>query len=149
MNHSDVYAAALSERAVNNWESMQGSSDIGPWFSHVYTGAKNAQDIDRVRSTGPISYVDDISTPTLIIHSEEDWRCPIEQAEQLFVALRMKGVDTEFVRFPGENHELSRSGLPSHRMERFQYIHDWFAKYLGGLPVAKTEASAETARAAE
>jgi len=139
IGHSDAYAAALSERAVNNWESFQGSSDIGPWFGEVYTGARHADDLERVRAAGPISCVAEISTPTLIIHSEEDWRCPIEQAEQLFVSLRLNGVDTEFVRFPGENHELSRTGLPSHRIERFQYIHDWYAKYLGGLTVSDLE----------
>lgn len=136
IGHSDVYAAALSERAVNNWESMQGSSDIGPWFCTVYTGATNAEDIELVRKFSPITYADAITTPTLIIHSEEDFRCPIEQAEQLFVALRMNDTPVELVRFPGENHELSRGGLPSHRMERFTYIHEWYAKYLGGEVIA-------------
>lgn len=71
----------------------------------------------------------------LILHSEEDWRCPPEQAEQLFVALRLNGVPVRFARFPGENHELSRSGRPSHRVESFRIIHDWWAEHLGGARI--------------
>ena len=71
-------------------------------------------------------------TPLLILHSEDDLRCPIEQAEQLFVALKKLRREVRFVRFPGENHEMSRSGRPRHRLERFRHILKWFASYLGG-----------------
>src|SRR5260370_17487136 len=74
-----------------------------------------------------MAYVRNIHTPLLIVHSEEDLRCPIEQAEQLFTALKQVRRDVRFVRFPGENHDLSRSGKPSHRLQRFGYILDWFA----------------------
>ena len=70
-------------------------------------------------------------TPLLIMHSEEDLRCPIEQAEQLFMAMKQLRRDVRFVRFPGENHELSRAGKPSHRVERFRYQLDFFAEKLG------------------
>ena len=78
----------------------------------------------------PITYVRDVETPLLIIHSEDDLRCPIEQAEQMFVALRLLGKDVEFYRFPAEGHELSRSGSPVHRIQRAELILDFFTKHL-------------------
>jgi dipeptidyl aminopeptidase/acylaminoacyl peptidase len=78
----------------------------------------------------PMAFADQIQTPTLILHSENDFRCPIEQAEQLFMILKRQEVDAEFLRFPGEGHELSRSGKPKHRQERFDAILDWQARRL-------------------
>jgi dipeptidyl aminopeptidase/acylaminoacyl peptidase len=134
IGHTDRFEAALVERAVTCWETFAGTSDIGTWFGRIY-GADRTTDLDATRRQSPLTYVDGIHTPTLIVHSEEDWRCPIEQAEQLFAALAVRGVDTELVRFPGENHELSRSGRPSRRIERFQIIHEFFARRLGGRHV--------------
>jgi dipeptidyl aminopeptidase/acylaminoacyl peptidase len=74
--------------------------------------------------------VRDIEVPVLIVHSEEDYRCPINQAEELFVAMRLLGKDVTFYRFPGESHELSRSGSPVHRRQRAEIILDFFAKHL-------------------
>jgi dipeptidyl aminopeptidase/acylaminoacyl peptidase len=74
--------------------------------------------------------VGDVRTPTLVVHSEEDWRCPIEQAQRYYAALRLGGVDAELLVFPGENHELSRAGTPHHRRARFEHILRWFAQYL-------------------
>jgi len=73
---------------------------------------------------------DRITCPTLIVHSEQDWRCPIEQAEQLFAILLRSGTTAEMIRFPDEGHELSRSGLPRHRVERFDAIIDWHRRHL-------------------
>jgi dipeptidyl aminopeptidase/acylaminoacyl peptidase len=70
-------------------------------------------------------------TPTLVLHSENDWRCPPEQGEQVFAALRRAGTPTEMVRFPNENHELSRSGTPKHRVERFEIVLEWHQRWLG------------------
>ena len=78
----------------------------------------------------PLTYAKNIHTPLLIIHSEDDRRCPIEQGEQLFVALKKLRREVLFVRFPEETHELSRSGRPRHRNQRFDVILDWFARYL-------------------
>ena len=75
--------------------------------------------------------MEEISTPVLILHSEDDWRCPMNQAEELFVALRLLGKEPEMVRFPGETHELSRSGAPKHRVARIELILDWFKEHLG------------------
>jgi dipeptidyl aminopeptidase/acylaminoacyl peptidase len=69
-------------------------------------------------------------TPLLILHSENDLRCAIEQAEDLFVALRLLGHTPEFLRFPGESHELSRSGAPKHRVQRMEAVLDFFDRHL-------------------
>jgi len=79
-----------------------------------------------------VTYVDAIHTPLLILHSENDLRCPVEQAEQLFVTLRLLGREVELVRFPEESHELSRSGSPPHRVMRFEVILDWLNRHLNG-----------------
>jgi dipeptidyl aminopeptidase/acylaminoacyl peptidase len=125
-HEGDRFKAAISERAVNAIDSFTGSSDIG-WFfgSDLYGGTP--EDWHR---QSPLTYVDDINIPMLIIHSEQDWRCPIEQAQRLYVALRNKGKTAEMLVFPGEGHELSRSGLPSHRIARFEAILDWFDRYV-------------------
>lgn len=129
--HTDRFRAACSERAVNNWHSMHGSSDEG-WVFKGYFGAfafeEGATDVYLKHS--PITYVQEMKTPMLILHSESDLRCPIEQAEQLFTALRLLKRDVEFVRFPAEGHELSRSGSPQHRCQRFEIILDWFDRKL-------------------
>ncbi len=135
ISHSDRYRAALVERAVTNWESFVGTSDIGAFFGPMLVGASILGDgeagVDALRRQSPLTYASEVRTPTLILHSEEDWRCPIEQAEQLFAAYRHNGVDVTFVRFPGENHELTRSGSPQHRVERFEIVHDFFGEHLG------------------
>jgi len=78
----------------------------------------------------PATYARDIETPLLIVHSENDLRCNIEQGEHLFTLLRLQGNDVEMLRFPGEGHELSRSGSPVHRVQRFDAILEWFGRYL-------------------
>jgi dipeptidyl aminopeptidase/acylaminoacyl peptidase len=122
-HYGSRFRAAVSERAVNSIESFVGSSDIGWFFADsLYVG-------DFARQS-PLTYADQISVPMLIIHSEQDWRCPLEQAQRLFVALKRRGAAVELLLFPGEGHELSRSGRPSHRVQRFDAILDWFARHL-------------------
>lgn len=123
------FTAAISERAVNAWDSFAGSSDIGYFFAENYVGP----DRDSQWRASPLAYADDIALPLLIIHSEHDWRCPIEQGQRLFVALKKRGADTEMLLFPSEGHELSRSGRPQHRVQRFEAILAWWRKY---LPIA-------------
>jgi dipeptidyl aminopeptidase/acylaminoacyl peptidase len=77
-----------------------------------------------------MAVVDQVQTPTLVVHSEDDLRCPLEQAHRYYAALKMRGVPTELVVFPGENHELSRAGTPHHRKQRFEHILNWWARYL-------------------
>ncbi len=126
VGHTDRFAAAISERAVNAIDSFGGSSDIGWGFGDDLYGSDPAEQ----HRQSPLTYADKITTPLLIIHSEHDWRCPIEQAQRLYVALRNRDADVEMLIFPGEGHELSRSGLPSHRVARFDAILEWFDKYL-------------------
>lgn len=120
------FRAAISERSVNVWDSFVGSSDIGWFFVDNYCGT----DPVRQHEQSPLTYADGITAPMLIIHSEEDWRCPVEQAQRLFERLQRNGVESEMLLFPGEGHELSRSGLPSHRVARFEAILDWWSRHL-------------------
>ena len=78
-----------------------------------------------------MKYVDNARTPILFIHSDEDYRCPLEEGMQIFQALTVRGVETRMVIFHGENHELSRSGKPEHRIRRLNEITDWFNKHTG------------------
>jgi dipeptidyl aminopeptidase/acylaminoacyl peptidase len=131
VGHTDRFKAACSERAVNDLRTMSWTSDIGTYFQKGYVGSSHLEDPDEYARQSPATYVDDIRTPLLILHSENDLRCPIEQAEQLFVALKLLGRTVEFVRFPGEGHELSRSGSPRHRVQRAELVLDFFARHLG------------------
>ncbi len=120
------FVAAVSERAFLDPVSFVGSSDIGWFFPDRYLGT----DPERVRAQSALAAAGAISTPTLVVHSEEDWRCPVEQGARLFVELRRRGVPTEFLLFPGEGHELSRSGRPRHRVARFEHLLRWWARWL-------------------
>ncbi len=120
------FIAGISERAVNAWDSFAGASDIGYFFSECYVGPDRHTQWDR----SPLAHADDIDIPLLIIHSEQDWRCPLEQGQRLFVALKLRGHEVEMLVFPGEGHELSRSGRPQHRRQRFDAILDWWGRYL-------------------
>ena len=110
IGHTDRFAAACSERACNNLLTLETSSDAGGFFRFVM-GVDHLDHPEEYLRTSPITYVKDITTPVLILHSENDLRCNIEQADQLFVALRMLGREQEYRRFPAESHELSRSRL--------------------------------------
>jgi dipeptidyl aminopeptidase/acylaminoacyl peptidase len=125
--HSDRFRAICSERAVNNLVSEEWSSDIATAFRTVH-GPNIIEDADEYRRMSPIRYARDVDVPMLLIHSEDDLRCPIVQAEELFVALRLLGKDVTFYRFPAEGHELSRSGSPVHRRMRAEIILDFFTE---------------------
>ncbi len=126
---SSRFKGICSERAVNNLVTLEQSSDIATIF-RAEIGPTHLEDPDVYLRHSPITRVKDITCPILIIHSEDDLRCPIGQAEELFVALRLLGRDVTFYRFPGETHELSRSGSPVHRRMRAEIILDWFAEKL-------------------
>jgi dipeptidyl aminopeptidase/acylaminoacyl peptidase len=127
--YGDRFKAICSERAVNNMLSEEWSSDIGSIF-RVEHGPSYLDDPEAYTSISPIQYIHDITVPMLIIHSENDLRCPISQAEELFMGLRLLRRDVTFYRFPGETHELSRSGSPLHRVQRAEIILDWFTEKL-------------------
>jgi dipeptidyl aminopeptidase/acylaminoacyl peptidase len=129
VGHTNRFAAACSERAVNNLLTLEYTSDLAATFRHE-VGVEPLEQPEEFLRQSPITYVRDIDTPVLILHSENDLRCPIEQADQLYVALRMLGKEVEYWRFPAEGHELSRSGTPQHRVERAELILDFFGRHL-------------------
>jgi dipeptidyl aminopeptidase/acylaminoacyl peptidase len=129
VGHTNRFKAALSERAVNHLVSAFGSSDVFWIFERQFGGAmwENVEDWLRM---SPATYAREIETPLLIVHSENDLRCNVEQGEHLFTLLRLLGKEVEMLRFPAESHELSRSGSPVHRVQRFEAILEWFGRYL-------------------
>jgi len=133
VGHTDRYKAAVTQRSISNWYSFHGTSDIG-WMTlpthELINGKDPWDDLELCMEKSPITYVKNVKTPLLIIHSEADYRCPMEQGEQLFIALKKLGKTTEFVRFPDEPHGLSRTGKPKHRVERLQHIVRWFDRHL-------------------
>lgn len=129
VGHTDRFKAAVTQRSISNWISFYGVSDIGYYFTDWQIKA-DLNDIETLWKHSPLAYVNNIQTPLLILHGEKDYRCPIEQAEQLFIALKVQKKETKFVRFPESNHELSRSGKPALRIERLNYINNWFLEYI-------------------
>jgi len=127
--HTDRFKAAVSERAVNQMVSAFGSSDIF-WIFERQFGGSMYDHVDTWQEFSPTTYARDVDTPLLILHSENDLRCNVEQGEHLFTLLRLLGKEVEMLRFPGEGHELSRSGSPLHRVQRFEAILDWFSRYV-------------------
>jgi dipeptidyl aminopeptidase/acylaminoacyl peptidase len=132
ITQTDRFKAAVTFRSICNWVSKFGVSDMGYFQPESISGCRTywGDDIEEQLRHSPIRYVDRVKTPCLIIHSEDDLRCPMEQGEQWFTALKLNGVDTELIRFPDETHELSRSGKPKHREERLRHQVRWFNRYL-------------------
>jgi dipeptidyl aminopeptidase/acylaminoacyl peptidase len=129
VSHTKRFKAALSERAVNHMVSAFGSSDIF-WIFERQFGGPMWEHVDDWLRMSPATYAREIETPLLIVHSENDLRCNVEQGEHLFTLLRLLGKEVEMLRFPAEGHELSRSGSPVHRVQRFEAILEWFGRYL-------------------
>jgi dipeptidyl aminopeptidase/acylaminoacyl peptidase len=137
VGHTDRFKAACSERALNEFSSMFGTSDIGHTFPKEHVGVYPWEDRQAHIDHSPLTFAPQIKTPLLILHSENDLRCPIEQAEQLYVWLKKLGKEVLFVRFPDEGHEMSRSGKPRHRIERFNILLDWFGAFLCDEPPSR------------
>lgn len=131
---TDRFRAAIVERGFLDPVSFVGSSDIGWFFGLEYLGDGD-DDAARaaVAAQSPMAHVHRVTTPTLVIHSEQDWRCPVEQGQRWFVELKRRGVPAELLLFPGEGHELTRSGRPQHRLVRFEHVLAWWEQR---LPVA-------------
>lgn len=130
VGHTDRFKAAVTQRSISNWLSFYGVSDIGYFFTEDQIGGNAWDDTEKLWKHSPLAYVDNVSTPLLILHGEQDLRCPIEQAEQLYIALKRRKQTTRLVRFPGANHELSRGGHPHLRVRRLEHIAGWFNEYL-------------------
>jgi dipeptidyl aminopeptidase/acylaminoacyl peptidase len=129
IGHTKRFKAALSERAVNHLISAFGSSDVF-WIFERQFGGPMWENVDAWLRMSPATYAAEIETPVLVVHSENDLRCNVEQGEHLFTLLRLLGKEVELLRFPSETHELSRSGSPVHRVQRFEAILEWFGRYL-------------------
>jgi dipeptidyl aminopeptidase/acylaminoacyl peptidase len=129
MTHTDRFKAGVTERCLSNAVSFVGTSDHGWWWKQAW-GAYPEEDVQKLWDMSPIKYVTAVQGPLMVVHSMRDDRCPVEQGEQMFNALRRLGKDTKFVVFPEESHELSRSGTPSRRVERLGYISGWFQEKL-------------------
>ncbi len=130
IGHNDRFKVAVTDRCVTNLASMFGSSDVGWDLGYDNLNTTPWEDLGKYMHMSPINYVQNIKTPLLIIHSEHDLRCPIEQAEQLFAELKWMGREVQLVRFEGQSHGLSRGGHPHSRLERLRHIKGWFEKYL-------------------
>ncbi|MEG1180675.1 MAG: S9 family peptidase [Oscillospiraceae bacterium] len=132
IGHTNRFKAAASQRSIANWTSFQNMSDIGYYFAADQCKADMWQEngFEKMWEHSPVKYANQCSTPTLFIHSEEDFRCPSAEGIQMFTALKINGVQARLCMFKGENHELSRSGKPKHRVRRLMEITQWFDKYL-------------------
>jgi dipeptidyl aminopeptidase/acylaminoacyl peptidase len=130
ITQTERFNAAVTCRSITNWLTFFGVSDIGWTFLHQQLHGVPWLDEEKLMEKSPIRHVANVKTPTMIIQSEQDYRCPMEQAEQLYTALKFLGVESEFIRFPNETHELSRGGKPKHRRERLQHMVRWFKKFL-------------------
>ena len=132
IGHTDRFACAASQRSISNWISKFGTTDIGYYFNADQNQATPWQFHDKLWWHSPLKYADKAKTPTLFIHSEEDYRCWLAEGLQMFTALKYHGVEARLCMFRGENHELSRGGKPKHRVRRLTEITNWFEKYLKG-----------------
>lgn len=131
LGHTTFFKAIATQRSIYNWISFYGTSDIGPYFATDQCHC-SWDDIDALYHLSPMEAIrKNASTPTLILHSDKDYRCPVEQAYQLYTTLVDKGVETRFILFHDESHELSRSGKPSNRIKRLDEITKWMKRYLG------------------
>jgi dipeptidyl aminopeptidase/acylaminoacyl peptidase len=129
-HHPERFRSAVTQRSISNWVSFYGTSDIGPNFTEGEVGAAPWTDLEALWRASPLRYVANVVAPILIIHAENDHRCPIEQGEQWFTALKRLGrAETRLARFPDEGHELSRGGRPDRRIQRIDLILDWFERH--------------------
>jgi dipeptidyl aminopeptidase/acylaminoacyl peptidase len=130
ISQTDIFAAAVTQRSVSNWVSEAGTQQYTPRQMNIEFNGSLWDNYELYWERSPIKYANQIVTPTLIIHSDQDHICPIGQAQELFYALKNNGVPTELVIFEGENHGLSRGGKPVNLVERLRRMIDWFASYL-------------------
>lgn len=131
IGHTDRFAAAATCRSITYWTGFFGVSDLGGWYDLHEQGGLPWKNEEALRRHSPLFDLQNAKTPTLIIHSFEDYRCPVPEAYSLYQALMENGVPTRMVLFKGESHGLSRSGQPVHRVRRLEEIAGWFDRWLG------------------
>ena len=125
VGHTNRFKAAVTQRSISNWISFYGTSDIGPFFVKFQL-QHDLSNVERLWEMSPLAHAHHAKTPILVMHSDEDLRCPKEQGEQFYVAMKRQGVDTQFMTFPKSSHGLSRTGLPNLRIQRMEAITNWF-----------------------
>lgn len=130
IGHTNRFKAAASQRSIANWISFAHTSDIGEIFGSDQQGGDTWKNPEKLWWHSPLKYADKCTTPTLFIHSDEDFRCPYSEGLQMYSALCEHGVETRLCMFKGENHELSRSGKPRHRVKRLEEITNWMDEHL-------------------
>jgi dipeptidyl aminopeptidase/acylaminoacyl peptidase len=130
IGHTDRFKAAVTMRSVSNMASIFGTGDLDWILTIDSMNAVPWKDLDRLMERSPITYVERITTPLLILHGEKDLRCPISEGEQLFTALKLLGREVRMVRFEGQSHDLSRNGHPRSRVIRLRHIVAWFISHI-------------------
>lgn len=125
VGHTDRFKRAVTQRCISNWVSFYGASDIGPFFNEYQLGA-DLSDVTALWNMSPLKYAHQVKTPLLILHGEEDLRCPLSQAQEMYIAMKKYRNETKLITYPQSSHGLSREGLPNLRMERLTDIQDWF-----------------------
>jgi dipeptidyl aminopeptidase/acylaminoacyl peptidase len=130
IGHTNRFACAASQRSISNWISFYGTSDIGYYFAEDQNASNIYETQEKLWWHSPLRYANQVTTPTLFVHSNEDYRCPMSEGMQMYTALMDRGIDARLCYFKGENHELSRSGKPLHRERRLKEITKWMDKYL-------------------
>ncbi len=130
IGQTDRYRVAASENSICNLISFHTTSDIGWFWTEAEWGRPVWENLDFYLAHSPLSYVARVTTPTLLLQTETDYRCPIEQGEQFYTALRSRGVPCEMIRFPGDSHTLLSQGKPASRLARRDHTLRWFQRYL-------------------
>ncbi|RLF90021.1 S9 family peptidase [Thermococci archaeon] len=130
VGHTNRFKAAVTQRSISNWISFFGTTDIGYYFAPDQIGGDPWSNFEKYWEKSPLRNAPSVETPLLIIHSTEDYRCWLPEALQFFIALKYLGKKVELAIFPGENHDLSRSGKPKHRIKRLELIVRWMKKWL-------------------
>jgi len=136
LGHTTRFKAAVTLRSVSNFISDDGTRDGAYGHEDDFKGFL-FDDFEQYWDASPLKYAKNVKTPTLILHSDNDYRVPLEQGEQWFRALKHYGVNTELVIFPRENHNLTRSGEPKHLVESMRWQLYWFDRFLNGNEDAK------------
>ena len=130
IGHTHRFRCAATQRSIANWISFSNISDIGDFFGEDQMGSSCWKDVEQMWRQSPLKYASRIKTPTLVLHSDNDFRCPVAEGYQMFYALRHHNVPSRLCVFHGENHELSRSGKPKNRIRRLKEITAWMDAYL-------------------
>ena len=134
VGHDHRFKAAIVGAMCANLHSMYGTSDIGTSFGEINWGGPYTDARDKFLRHSPITYAPNVQTPVLLLHGEDDLRCPIEQSEQYFVALKRLGKTVEFVRFPDSTHRFRKMGHPSMIVEYYRLFLNWLERYIGVGP---------------